>query len=112
MRISGNNFDAYLHKTVKKSVAIMKAVMAHAVCFHACHSLSPLYGLIFMQDEPFSNMFYLQLLHAHLSYSNASFYISATSIHKAEKQNFGLVVGVPGYRSRNPGFDSRRYHIF
>jgi hypothetical protein len=31
-------------------------------------------------------------------------------------QNFdrlcGLVVRVPGYRSRGPGFDSRRYHIF
>jgi hypothetical protein len=24
----------------------------------------------------------------------------------------GLVVRVPGYRSRGPGFDSRRYHIF
>jgi hypothetical protein len=24
----------------------------------------------------------------------------------------GLVVRVPGYRSRNPGFDSRRYQIF
>jgi hypothetical protein len=24
----------------------------------------------------------------------------------------GLVVGVPGYRSIGPGFDSRRYHIF
>jgi hypothetical protein len=23
-----------------------------------------------------------------------------------------LVVGVPGYRSRGPGFDSRRYQIF
>jgi hypothetical protein len=23
----------------------------------------------------------------------------------------GLVIGVPGYRSRSPGFDSRRYHI-
>jgi hypothetical protein len=24
----------------------------------------------------------------------------------------GLVVRVPGYRSRDPGFDSRRYQIF
>jgi hypothetical protein len=24
----------------------------------------------------------------------------------------GLVVRVPGYRSRDPGFDSRLYHIF
>jgi hypothetical protein len=24
----------------------------------------------------------------------------------------GLVLGVPGYRSRGPGFDSRRYQIF
>jgi hypothetical protein len=24
----------------------------------------------------------------------------------------GLVVRVPGYKSRDPGFDSRRYHIF
>jgi hypothetical protein len=24
----------------------------------------------------------------------------------------GLVIRVPGYRSRGPGFDSRRYHIF
>jgi hypothetical protein len=24
----------------------------------------------------------------------------------------GLVVGVPGYRSKGPGFDSRRYQIF
>jgi hypothetical protein len=24
----------------------------------------------------------------------------------------GLVVSIPGYRSRGPGFDSRRYHIF
>jgi hypothetical protein len=24
----------------------------------------------------------------------------------------GLVVTVPGYRSRGPGFDSRRYYIF
>jgi hypothetical protein len=24
----------------------------------------------------------------------------------------GLVVGVPGYRSRDPGLDSRRYEIF
>jgi hypothetical protein len=24
----------------------------------------------------------------------------------------GLVVEVPGYRSRGPGFDSRRYQIF
>jgi hypothetical protein len=24
----------------------------------------------------------------------------------------GLVVRVPGYRSRGPAFDSRRYHIF
>jgi hypothetical protein len=24
----------------------------------------------------------------------------------------GLVVGVVGYRSRGPGFDSRRYQIF
>jgi hypothetical protein len=25
---------------------------------------------------------------------------------------FGLVVRVPGYRSRGPGFDSQRYQIF
>jgi hypothetical protein len=24
----------------------------------------------------------------------------------------GLVIRVPGYRSRDPGFDSRRYQIF
>jgi hypothetical protein len=24
----------------------------------------------------------------------------------------GLVVGVPGYRSRGSGFDSRRYQVF
>jgi hypothetical protein len=24
----------------------------------------------------------------------------------------GLVVGIPGYRLRGPGFDSRRYQIF
>jgi hypothetical protein len=24
----------------------------------------------------------------------------------------GLVIRIPGYRSRGPGFDSRRYHIF
>jgi hypothetical protein len=29
-----------------------------------------------------------------------------------DKVKCGLVVKVPGYRSRGPGFDSRRYQIF
>jgi hypothetical protein len=38
-------------------------------------------------------------------------WIYCTFIHVTERL-CGLVVRVPGYRSRGPGFDSRRYQIF
>jgi hypothetical protein len=45
-----------------------------------------------------------------------SFKIKKTLIikfqHKFADRLCGLVIRVPGYRSRDPGFDSRRYQIF
>jgi hypothetical protein len=35
-----------------------------------------------------------------------------TSLSVSRERLCGLVVSVPGYRSRGPGFDSGRYHIF
>jgi hypothetical protein len=40
--------------------------------------------------------------------SSSSSSSSSSSIDRLS----GLVVRVPGYRSRGPGFDSRRYQIF
>jgi hypothetical protein len=66
------------------------------------------------EDEwtPFQNHYFSEnLVTSGIELENSG-YLARNSNHQATGGLFGLVVRVPGYRSRGPGFDSQCYQIF